>query len=245
MILVPVLDLKGGQVVHAKAGQRDDYRPLRSVLCPGSDPAAVTRALLGLFPFKTLYAADLDRIEGSGDNDPALAAIRGVARDAEIWAEIWIDGGFASAADVAAFSAKGLGVPVLGSESLADNRDFAAVLTSAGPDAVLSLDFSGDRFVGPPALLDDTASWPRRVIVMQLARVGQMGGPDFARVAAACERAGPRLVFAAGGVRNLGDLAALRGTGAAGALIATALHTGAIAAAELKDFDRTKRARLA
>jgi uncharacterized protein related to proFAR isomerase len=40
-------------------------------------------------------------------------------------------------------------------------------------------------------------------------------------------------VFAGGGVRNASDLAAIKAMDAAGALIATALHTGAITQNEI------------
>ena len=44
---------------------------------------------------------------------------------------------------------------------------------------LLSLDFRGEGFRGPGDILDDAALWPRRVIVMTLARVGAAAGPDL------------------------------------------------------------------
>ncbi|HEY5207250.1 MAG TPA: HisA/HisF-related TIM barrel protein [Roseiarcus sp.] len=46
--------------------------------------------------------------------------------------------------------------------------------------------------------------------------------------------AGGREIYAAGGVRNAADLAALKGAGVRGALIATALHERQIVAADLQ-----------
>jgi phosphoribosylformimino-5-aminoimidazole carboxamide ribotide isomerase len=233
VILVPVLDLKGGEVVHARSGRRDEYRPVRSRLCPGADAAGIAQALLRLHPFRAIYVADLDRIEGREDNDAAVAAVRAAVRSVEIW----VDGGVRSASDLAALRCKGLGVPVIGSESLAVSADPRAVLDAAGPDAILSLDFLEDRFLGPSWLLAESSLWPRRLIVMELARVGARQGPDLVRLAAIVGRAGKRLVFAAGGVRDLADLGSLSKAGAAGALLATALHTGVLSAAELAEFD--------
>jgi phosphoribosylformimino-5-aminoimidazole carboxamide ribotide isomerase len=71
------------------------------------------------------------------------------------------------------------------------------------------------------------------VIVMTLARVGSGTGPDVQRVAEIVERAGQRHVYAAGGVRDLDDVEALRTAGAAGVLLATALHSGKITAGDL------------
>jgi phosphoribosylformimino-5-aminoimidazole carboxamide ribotide isomerase len=71
---------------------------------------------------------------------------------------------------------------------------------------------------------------------MTLSRVGAADGPDLKRVSEIVARAGPRAVYAAGGVRDRGDLKALRAAGAAGALIATALHAGTITAGDLVEI---------
>jgi len=71
---------------------------------------------------------------------------------------------------------------------------------------------------------------------MTLARVGAAGGPDTRRVAGIVARAKGREVFGAGGVRNDADIGTLETAGAAGVLVATALHTGALTSAELRKF---------
>ncbi len=102
---------------------------------------------------------------------------------------------------------------------------------------VLSLDFRGDAFIGPPELLASPDMWPDDVIVMTLGRVGLGQGPDLARVRRIVDAAGPqRRVFAAGGVRHRDDVAALIDAGAAGALVATALHSGKIKAGDLEEI---------
>ena len=99
---------------------------------------------------------------------------------------------------------------------------------------MLSLDFRGDAFQGPPEILAEPALWPRRIIVMTLARVGGGAGPDLRRFAAIRSIAGEREIYAAGGVRGAADLAALKAAGAAGALVATALHERRIVSADLE-----------
>src|SRR5262245_9451555 len=71
MEVIPVIDLRGGVVVRARMGQRDHYRPIETPLSATSDAVDVTRGLLSLFPFRTLYVADLDAIERTGNNDAA------------------------------------------------------------------------------------------------------------------------------------------------------------------------------
>jgi phosphoribosylformimino-5-aminoimidazole carboxamide ribotide isomerase len=78
--LIPVVDLLNGEVVHARKGQRSHYLPLQSSLCQGTQPETVVGALLDLYPFRTLYIADLDAIQRRGSHadahPPALSAPR-------------------------------------------------------------------------------------------------------------------------------------------------------------------------
>ena len=224
MDVIPVIDVRHGVAVHARQGQRDQYKPVETPLARGSDPVAVARGFLALFPFRSIYVADLDGIEGRGRHEGLAARLTALLPGVEFW----IDGGISG--DAAAARAGVL--PVVGSESLADD-DLERLRKEPAGLFALSLDFRGDSFVGPQALLDDAALWPERVIVMTLARVGAGDGPDLQRIAAIVARAGARRVYAAGGVRHLVDLKALRGAGASGALVATALHAGTITAGDL------------
>lgn len=242
MQVIPVVDIRGGAAVAAVRGDRARYQPIETPLAPSTaEPVAVALGLRTLFPFSTLYIADLDGIEGRG------ADLATQARLMQAWpgAELWIDDGIvgARAGPPPSWGRLGGGDPqppqssathVLGSESLASLDAYARARQQAGPAAPLSLDFRGDRFIGPEGLLEDAALWPERVIVMTLARVGSGEGPDLTRLRSIVARAGVRKVYAAGGVRNAEDLHALRDVGAAGTLIATALHSGAITAADLE-----------
>ncbi len=225
MDLIPVIDLRGGVVVRARMGRRDEYRPIETPLASTSDPLDVARGLLALHRFAALYVADLDAIEGTGDNTPALTRLRGLG------IPLWVDNGIADRAAATRWLADGLGHLVIGSESQADAtlvRDLAAE-----PRAILSLDFRGETFTGPADLFADPTRWPRRVIAMTLARVGSAAGPDLDRLAAVMARAPDRLVYAAGGVRGVTDVTALKRLGVAGALIASCLHDGRLTASDM------------
>lgn len=227
MQVIPVIDVRGGVAVAASRGDRARYRPLETPLAASPDPVAVARGLRGLFPFKTLYVADLDGIEGRGAD---LATQR---RLTEAWSgqEIWIDDG---SVDSDGRLGPMIKSHVLGSESLTSTEDYEQARRTAGPAAPLSLDFRDDAFIGPPELLAEPSLWPDRVIVMTLARVGSGEGPDLARLGNIVQRSGKREIYAAGGVRDANDLRALRDIGVAGALIATALHNGSITARDLE-----------
>ena len=231
MDVIPVIDLKGGDVVHARQGRRDEYQPIQTPLSATSAPADVVAGLLRLYPFPALYVADLDAIEGRGDNFGALASL---PRPPGVWLDCGLPPGRPLASTMALL---GPGSVVLGSESQADLNVLREMRDN--PQIVLSLDFRGDAFQGPPEILAEPALWPKRVIVMTLARVGAGQGPDLARITEIVARASTeRRIYAAGGVRDAADLRAAAACGAAGALVATALHTGAIGAADITSVAR-------
>src|SRR5258708_36710161 len=217
-----------GQVVRARMGDRASYRGLESPLSPTSDPVDVVRGLLAVYPFPTLYVADLDAIQSHGDNLPTLRRIR-----EEFPAlQLWVDNGAADDAALEAVIGANLGAPIIGSESQRDDKLIAQHRGSTR--IVLALDFRRDAFQGPPEILAEPALWPQRVIVMTLARVGSGAGPDLGRLASIQSIAGGREIYAARGVRDADDLRALKEAGISGALIATALHEGRIVAADLQ-----------
>ncbi|MFG1426067.1 HisA/HisF-related TIM barrel protein [Roseixanthobacter glucoisosaccharinicivorans] len=234
MQVIPVIDLKGGLVVHARQGVRHLYAPIVSPLVAGSAPRDIVAALLALAPFKTLYVADLDAIAGQGDNAPAIRVLRTAFPELILW----VDAGENSAGALAARHAADAGIPVVGSETLADAQALAGM---GGLDFVLSLDHDAQGPRGPQTVHETPTLWPRRVIAMTLAKVGSGAGPDLERLADIRERGGDVrgedfALFAAGGVRHAGDLDTLAARGVEGALVATALHDGRLSREDLARF---------
>ncbi|TCK31330.1 phosphoribosylformimino-5-aminoimidazole carboxamide ribotide isomerase [Ancylobacter aquaticus] len=230
MELIPVIDLMGGAVVHARRGARDAYRPIETPLAANAAPQDVAEGLLALGAFRTLYIADLDAIAGGGGHDAVLEALAaqhpGLA--------LWVDAGEASPALLSRRVARGPGRPVIGSESLADRAQAAAALASGA--GLLSLDYGPEGPRGPAELHADAALWPEAVIVMTLARVGAGQGPDIERLSQIVARAQGRRVYAAGGVRDVGDLHRLAERGVAGVLLASALHDGRLSREDIAAF---------
>ena len=216
--IVPVIDIRDGVVVRARAGDRQSYRPIETPLSRTPDPLDVAQGLLTAVKAEALYVADLDAIEDRGRNDATLRRLA----DACAPVELWVDAGFASAKVALAFLDLGFGRVVLGSESQVDER----LVQRLGDSAILSLDSLGSRLLGPAVLHEDASLWPSRLIVMSLAQVGSGGGPDLERIAAVRRRAPGAQVFAAGGLRGPEDITRLVEAGAAGALVASALHDG-------------------
>ena len=116
MDVVPVIDLKGGDVVHARGGHRREYRPIQTPLSQTSAPADVVAGLLRLFPFRRLYIADLDAIERRGGHRAEIAALAATFPQLELW----VDNGADERAGVEDWLAVNAGCLVLGSESQRD-----------------------------------------------------------------------------------------------------------------------------
>jgi HisA/HisF family protein len=232
MDVIPVIDVRHGVAVAAVRGRRADYKPLVTPLAAGIDPAGIARGYAALFTFPLLYVADLDGIEGRGRN----VSLAGVLAAAVPNARFWVDDGTPAREAVRRIAEEQNATLVIGTENLGGLDDVAALRALPRDHYVLSLDFKDDRFAGPRQVLDEAQHWPDTVIVMTLARVGSGDGPDLARIAAIVARAGDRRIYAAGGVRNRADIEALHAAGAAGVLIATALHAGTIKAGDLEEI---------
>ena len=223
--LIPVIDLMDGQVVRGVGGQRSTYRPIVSALCRSSDPVVVGRSLTAHCGANRLYVADLDALMGG---HVQMAVLKQLLQALPEVKELWLDGGFADAAAAAAV-ARELGdfanrvLPVYASESLR-SRAALADCFAQNPQAVMSLDRRGNERLDPAGCWDAPELWPLRVIVMTLERVGSGHGPDLQTLAEVQARAPAAQLFGAGGLRSLADLHAADAAGAAGWLVASALH---------------------
>jgi HisA/HisF family protein len=238
MRVVPVIDLKDGTAVHAVRGERERYRPVRSVIT-GDDghPPSLARAFRSELGLDELYVADLDAISGEGAHGASIGALAHEAR-------VMVDAGANEPERARALLGLGAHHVVVGTETLTGPDALDRLLAELPEGAVvLSVDLHDGRalsphpkLVGLPAL-DAVArlyrTGLREVIVLDLARVGSGAGPDLGLIAE-LHAAFPDLVLlAGGGVRDGEDLRALRDAGAAGALVATALHRGVIGRREL------------
>jgi phosphoribosylformimino-5-aminoimidazole carboxamide ribotide isomerase len=219
MKIIPVLDLKKGVVVHAKYGDRQHYQPISSYLCPSAVICDVIDAFLSVYAFDTFYIADLDAITRQGHHDALIAKV--VATYPQLC--FWVDKGYQRHRT---WHGAVNYWPVLGSESYDETT--AAELKAFGKRFILSLDYSADGALGAENLFTDTDFWPDNIIVMTLAKVGSGGGPDLQRLGHFCESYPSHNFIAAGGIRDFYDLERLKQIGVQQALVASALHSGAI-----------------
>jgi phosphoribosylformimino-5-aminoimidazole carboxamide ribotide isomerase len=227
--------------VHAVRGERERYRPVRSALAGDhGDPLALARAFRSTLGLDELYVADLDAIGGTGAHGGCIAAL---AREARVM----VDAGVGEPGPAQALLDLGAHRVVVGTETLSGPRALDRLLAELPDGALtLSIDLRDGRLLSPdPQLaglpaLDAVAQLHRpglrETIVLDLARVGSGAGPDVALIGAIHAAFGDLELLAGGGVRDVGDLRALADAGAAGALVATALHRGVIGARELAEL---------
>jgi phosphoribosylformimino-5-aminoimidazole carboxamide ribotide isomerase len=238
--IVGVVDLLGGRAVHARAGRREGYRPVRAAAAAPVDGDAVTlaRTYVSRVGLTELYIADLDAIQGRAPQDAPVITI------AALGTPFWLDAGISSAARARHALDLGATRLVVGLETLTSFESLEEICEAVGGDRVaFSLDLrNGKPIVASDRIASESAplvaaraanAGASVVIVIDLARVGTSTGLDLemiTRVRAAV----PRLtLLAGGGVRGQEDLAHLADCGCDGALVATAVHDGRIGAAEV------------
>ncbi len=233
--VIPVLDLKGGRAVHAVAGSRDDYRPLRSSLRPGSDPIAFATAFRDDFGLTELYLADLDAINGE---PPSLALYEQIAA---LGMNLWVDAGLRDASLIPSLASAGVARPIAALETLQGPDALESIVAASSPGSAV---FSLDLREGWP-IIAEGAVWPithpaeiaeeainrgaGTVIVLDITRVGTNQGVNTLSLVFALSCVYPEASFiTGGGVSSWADVASIGQAGAVGALVASALHNGMI-----------------
>jgi phosphoribosylformimino-5-aminoimidazole carboxamide ribotide isomerase len=240
MRIVPVLDLKGGVVVRGIGGRREEYRPVVSRLTASARPLDVAAAFRDFFGLSDLYLADLDAIAGRAPALTIYAALRSYGF------RLWVDAGLRRAADAEALAGAGIEGIVAALETLAGPAELTDLVQRFGRERVL---FSLDLRAGRP--LGDLNAWQvpdasalagraiacgvRRLIVLDLARVGVSGGTGTETLCRSLTAQFPNVeLVVGGGVRDLGDLQRLWHAGVTAVLVASALHDGRLSPADLE-----------
>jgi phosphoribosylformimino-5-aminoimidazole carboxamide ribotide isomerase len=226
--ILPALDVWQGRLSVATS------EGITAVAAFDGDPVTAARAAVAAGA-RALHLVDLDlAFDGIPGLDVAL--FRAVAQGASLQ----VSGGIGDAALGRSYLAAGADRFVLGSSALADDRGTLAALRDGGPGVVIGIEVDRGRIRARGAgRADDsegldlmtTLGWLHAAgapafLVTSIDRVGGLAGPDIDLVRRVA-RAG-RPTFAAGGVRSVEDLRALRAAGAAGAVVGRAALEGRI-----------------
>lgn len=212
MKLVLAMDLRHNLVVHGKKGERAGYKPLDWGCSPTAEPLDFVKEIAPKF----LYIADLDRIEGTGSHD-------GVIREcAHLVESCYVDRGCRAPGD------------------FLDGKNIKNIVgtETGGSDlgkyhgGFLSVDIKENRVIpsgkNPTDFLSVASRWDfEGCIILNISSVGTEAGVTSAE-AGKLRTAYSGELFYGGGVRNAQDLEILCETGFDGAIIATALHRGAV-----------------
>jgi phosphoribosylformimino-5-aminoimidazole carboxamide ribotide isomerase len=226
MKIIPVIDLKEGVVVHARHGNRQYYQPVNTDLCKSADIFQVIEAFLGIYAFDTFYIADLNAITNQGDHNQLINEV--LIHYPNI--TFWIDRGYMQFDQYS----PGNSLPVLGSESY--QNETVAEIKAFKNNFILSLDYLRSDALGAASLFSNPSFWPENIIIMTLERVGSNNGPDLEKLSEFCKKYPDKNFIAAGGIRDKLDLMALNEAGIHHALVASALHSGAIIADDITEL---------
>lgn len=246
MRVLGVLDLLNGRAVHARAGARERYEPVRAAAgasIEAGDALAIARTYRNRLGLSDVYAADLDAITGRDAQDTLVAALSGIA-------PLWLDAGVSSLDRARRTLALGVARVVVGLETLGSWEALRAICSGVGSDRVtFSLDLrDGEPLASGAGQLPDPAGCAARaadagvqsIIVIDLARVGTGAGLDMDLIARVREAAPDAMLLAGGGVRGFDDLRRLAAAGCDGVLVATALLDGRLGATDIAAAQKLK-----
>jgi len=241
--VMPVLDLMGGVVVRGMGGRRDEYRPITSPLVTSAAPVGVASAISAKFGCREFYVADLDAIAGRAPAWEIYAALMSNG------SQLWVDAGLTdlprarALAESVADGHRISGV-IAGLESLHAPQQLGEMLDIVGRERlVFSLDLKQGKPLANKASFgsdpfeiarEAIAAGVERMIVLDLAGVGQHAGVSTLDLCRRIHDAAPDVeLIAGGGVRGVHDLQAMATSGCRYALVASALHDGRLTPEEL------------
>jgi phosphoribosylformimino-5-aminoimidazole carboxamide ribotide isomerase len=240
--VIPVIDILNGVVVHAVRGNRQEYKPLQSVLTASVDPVEVA-TVFKLQGFSTLYLADLDAIQGK---KPCIELYSCIAK---IGFNLIVDAGATDIETVKNLLKCGVSKVIVGTETLHSRVFLQETVRQVGADKIIvSLDIKNDALLTHPIFNDQTdmfelieefrAMGVAEFILLDLTRVGSSEGINAEVLKnALITTLNDSCVYVGGGIRNIDDLLTLKKQNILGALSATALHLGKISLKDLKNAD--------
>ena len=234
--VLPVIDLKRGQVVRGVAGQREKYGPIESGLVRSPNPVTVAKALCEQVGVRDIYLADLDALAGQEPDWNCYHAI------GKLDYSIWLDAGTGTveAVERVLRRARSVARVIIALESLESLRSLETIVSTVGAERlVFSLDLKDEM----PVTSDPAAqrmspetiaavaidAGIRSILVLDVASVGVEHGPMTVDL---CRNIRCRYlhvdVISGGGVRDMGHVQRFVDAGCERVLVSSALHAGLI-----------------
>ena len=168
-MIIPVLDIKDNECVSGKSGLRGTYSRLDSVY--GDGPLVIAENLKR-HGAKCLYVADLDKIEGFGDNSNIISQINSIL-------PVLLDNGVYSGSDVE-LNKKICTYCILATETMEDIDEAYEILKKpSNKDMFLSVDIKNNELLIKNndikiddiiSLINDTKI--KNIIILNISQVG-------------------------------------------------------------------------
>ncbi len=243
MRIIPVVDLKDGQVVHAVRGERQKYKPIHSisVLCNSSHPIDVAKAYEQELDLEELYIADLDAITSKGNNFEKILEIKEKTNLSTM-----VDAGVNSlqkAFEILKFKVDKI---IIATETLTKSETIEKIAEAIGKKIVVSIDLKNGKILSksPELRKTDVISLAvsldmlgiGEIIILELSWVGSQKGIHSKRI---LQKLIPQIntpIITGGGIKDINDIYELKRLDVSGILVATALHKGNIIKKDLESF---------
>ena len=231
MLIIPVLDISQGVVVHAICGDRSSYKPIQSSISKDSKPESVLSSFFELYPFQTIYIADLDSIQGKDSQSELINKLAFDYKDCQFW----LDAGIKQIYNKLDYKCSNIKF-ILGTENNFSLDEYDQLLQN-NPELILSLDFDKNGLMLNSEILNYSSYWPKKVIVMMLNLIGSNKGIDKFTLEKIIKLNRTSELYSAGGIKDISNVHELTKMNMKGCLISTALHQKKITSIELNKYD--------
>jgi phosphoribosylformimino-5-aminoimidazole carboxamide ribotide isomerase len=228
MQLIPAIDLMGGKIVRLTKGKAETAKSYEAQFGTPLQAAERWKAEGA----GKLHIIDLDAAFGIGDNRGVIGEIT-----KNISLPIQVGGGIRSYEAAEKLLKIGVAQVILGSVAISDPSVITKIQNRFGRDsAIVALDNKDGRIMVEgwqtettmtvdSALQKYTELGVETFLITSIAQDGMLNGPDLQTLSAAAMVPKTKII-AAGGIGNIGDLAALKEINCSGAVIGKALYEG-------------------
>ncbi|MGH7867066.1 MAG: HisA/HisF-related TIM barrel protein [Candidatus Dormibacteraceae bacterium] len=234
MLIIPALDIRGGQVVRLRQG---DFNQQTSY---SQDPLSLAGEYMAAGVHR-IHLVDLDAARGEGSNHALISQLI-----AELGVEVQVAGGIRTLADVEQWLASGAQAVVMGTTAvrqplllleiaqLYPDRLLAALDVQQGRPAITGWSEIGEMRLSQ--LLEAWAEAPLAgIILTSIEHDGTLNGPDLSLLESIRPSTQHRLIYS-GGMSRLSDLRAVDQVGAEAVILGKSLLEGYINLAEALAF---------
>ncbi len=240
--IIPVIDILNSEAVHAIKGEREKYKPLKSVLIKSSDPIKIIKKIKHESSINEVYIADLDAILRL---EPNYSLLTKILKIHEI--KVMIDPGIILKKNILEYSNYGLDSLILGLETVKNLEVISKCLKIMGSHkTIVSIDMY--KKVIQTNVKEIKNQHPievikkieelgvKKIILLDLYNVGQkIGGIPPLYLEIRKQFNGQILV--GGGIKDIRDIELYKHHGFSGVLIGTALHDGTIEIEKLRKIN--------